>query len=310
MTSTEEYVSGTPKFPDFKPLGIEDRDFLHDRLWAYQPRTSELTFTNLFIWREAYRVRWALRGDALLLLCRDNDGVSYGFPIVAPEPDPDLTHEFLTWLREVEGVAAPRLERVDARWAEALEGDPRFSVEPTRDHFDYVYAREDLATLAGRDYSNKRNHINYFERRYDYTYEPLTPDNIEACVRVACEWCEKYRCEDDMNLLEERDAVRETLENFSLLHVEGGVVSVEGRIQAFSVGERLNEETMVVHIEKADPDIRGLYQIINREFVQHCCTDVAWINREQDLGVPGLRRAKHSYHPDHLVEKHRVGLAP
>jgi hypothetical protein len=301
-------VTNVPTFPDFKPLGIEDRDLIHDLLWTYQPKTSELTFTNLFIWREAYDLQWSMHQECLLLLCRDDEDEPYGFPIVGPEPRLEVAYAFLSWLREEHGVPVPRLERADARLTAELEGDARFTIDATPDHFDYVYAREDLATLAGRAYSNKRNHINYFTRRHEYTYEPLTPENIEACVRVACEWCEKYRCEDDMNLIEERDAVRESLENFTLLRAQGGVIYVEDRIEAFSVGEMLNEETLVVHIEKADPDIRGLYQLINQEFVQRCCTEALWVNREQDLGVPGLRRAKRSYHPDHMVEKYRVRL--
>ncbi|MFP4346280.1 MAG: DUF2156 domain-containing protein [Anaerolineales bacterium] len=301
-------MTNVPAFPDFKPLGIEDRDFLHDLLWSYQPKTSELTFTNLFIWRDAYDLQWSMHQECLLLLGQDGRGEPYGFPVVGSGSRLEVTYTFLDWLREEHGVSVPRLERADGQLVADLEGDARFAIDPTPDHFDYVYDREDLATLAGRGYSNKRNHINYFTRRHEYTYEPLSPDNIEACVRVACEWCEKYRCEDDMNLIEERDAVRESLENFTLLRAQGGVIYVEGRIEAFSVGEMLNEETLVVHIEKADPDIRGLYQLINQEFVQHCCTEATWVNREQDLGVPGLRRAKHSYHPDHMVEKYRIRL--
>ncbi len=301
-------MTETPTFPDFKTLQMEDRDFIHEKLWGYQPRTSELTFTNLFIWREAYKAQWAMAEDVLVLLAEDNDGDLYGLPPVGPASRLELTRTLLTWLRDEKGVPDPRIERADARLVAELEESGDFEIEPTRDHFDYVYLREDLAELAGRDYSNKRNHINYFLRNYEYTYELLTLENVEACVRVACEWCEKYRCEDDMNLLEERDAVMESLENFSLLRTKGGVIRVGEKIQAFSLGEMLNEETMVVHIEKADPDIRGLYQLINREFVRHCCEDATYVNREQDLGVPGLRRAKSSYHPDHMVEKYRVRL--
>ncbi|MGC9358499.1 MAG: DUF2156 domain-containing protein [Anaerolineae bacterium] len=301
-------MANLPIFPNFKPLALEDRDFIHERLWAYQPRTSELTFTNLFIWRDAYKLHWAVyEDDWLLLLCEKEDD-PYAFPVVGPGQRVEATRAFLTWLRDDRDIARPRMERADARLAAELEDAPDLKIDPTREHFDYVYSREDLAALAGRDYSNKRNHINHFLRAYDYTYAALTPDNVDACLRVACEWCEKYRCEDDMNLIEERDAVRESLEHFSQLRIQGGVVYVEGRIEAFSMGEMLNEETLVVHIEKADPDIRGLYQIINRDFLRHCCTEATYVNREQDLGVPGLRRAKKSYHPDHLVEKYRIGL--
>ncbi len=297
-----------PKFPDFKPISIDDRDFLQEHLWAYQPNTSELTFTNLFIWREAYNVEWAMLDNVLLLLAKDDEGEFYGLPPVATASRLEASRTFLRWLREEKGVEKPRIERADERLMHELAEDDEMVSEPTRDQFDYIYKREDLAELSGRDYSNKRNHINYFQRMYEYTYEPLTEENIAACVEVACEWCEKYRCEDDMNLLEERGAVLSSLENFPLLRAQGGVIRVEGKIQAFSVGEMLNEQTLVVHVEKADPDIRGLYQLINREFVSHCCQEAIYVNREQDLGVPGLRRAKKSYHPDHMAKKYRLHL--
>jgi len=297
-----------PTFPDFKPIEIDDRDFLQERLWAYQPETSELTFTNLFIWRDAYHVQWTMKDDVLLLLARDNDDEFYGLPLVGTAPRLEAAQVFLRWLQEEKGVAEPRIERADERLMQELTEAEEITSEPTRDQFDYVYLREDLAELSGRDYSNKRNHINYFQRMYEYTYEPLTEENIAACVEVACEWCEKYRCEDDMNLLEERDAVLSSLENFPLLRAKGGVIRVEGEIEAFSVGEMMNAEMLVVHIEKADPDIRGLYQLINRDFVRNCCQDAVYVNREQDLGVSGLRRAKKSYHPNHMVKKYRLRL--
>jgi len=301
-------VTDFPEFPNFKPITMEDRDYLHERLWAYQPNTSELSFTNLFIWREAYQVQWALLDDVLLLLGEDDKGEFYGLPPVATKSRLEASRTFLRWLREEKGVGKPRIERADERLMQELSEADDIVSEPTRDQFDYVYRREDLAELSGRDYSNKRNHINYFMRMYEYTYEPLSQDNIAACVEVACEWCEKYRCEDDMNLLEERGAVLSSLENFPLLRAQGGVIRVEGKIQAFSVGEMMNEDMLVVHIEKADPDIRGLYQLINREFVRNCCQEAVYVNREQDLGVPGLRRAKESYQPVRMAKKYRLRL--
>ncbi len=297
-----------PIFPEFKPIAIDDRDFLHEQLWAYQPVTSELTFTNLFIWREAYHVQWSLLDDVLLLLAEDDAGEFYGLPPIGTQPRLEASQTFLRWLRAEHGVDKPRIERADERLMQELAEADEIVSEPTRDQFDYVYRRKDLAELSGRDYSKKRNHLNYFVRMYEHTYEPLSQDNVAACVEVACEWCEKYRCEDDMNLLEERDAVLSSLENFPLLRAKGGVIRVEGKIQAFSVGEMMNDQTLVVHIEKADPDIRGLYQLINREFVRNCCQEAEFVNREQDLGVPGLRRAKESYHPDHMAKKYRLQL--
>lgn len=302
-------MTSTPKFPDFKPLALEDRQRVHDLLWRYQPDTSELTFTNLFIWRDHYRVQWSLYQDWLLLLCSDDDGEAYALPPVGPASRLEVTRLLLQWIREAKGVAMPRIERADMRLITEIAETPEFSVEMTRDHFDYVYEREALATLAGRKYSAKRNHINNFMRTYgDYTYETLTAETASECLDVAHTWCMKRRCEDDLDLLEERDAVFDALQNFVALEVEGGLIRLDGHVQAFTLGELLNDATLVVHIEKADPDIQGLYPLINQQFIQHYSQEVQAVNREQDLGEPGLRRAKESYYPHHLVEKARIRL--
>ncbi|HRU95362.1 MAG TPA: phosphatidylglycerol lysyltransferase domain-containing protein [Anaerolineae bacterium] len=295
-----------PRFPDFRPLTLEDRDFITSRLWAYQPQVSEMTFTNLFIWQTIYQTSWAVLDDHLLFLVQDEGERFYFLPPMGPGPRLEIARTALRWLRTAWAVETPRIERADARLAEELRAAEGFTIEPTREHFDYVYAREALATLAGRKYSAKRNHINSFLREHTYVYEPMNTANIEECLRVACIWCEKHRCEDDMSLLEERDAVFAALKHFDALQVVGGVIRVDGLVQAFTIGEMLNQDTFVVHIEKADPDIRGLYPLINQQFAQHGAEGATWINREQDMGEPGLRRAKESYYPHHFVEKFRI----
>lgn len=295
------------QFPNFKPLELHDLQPIQERLWAYQPQTSELNFVNLFIWRGYYHIQWAVYEDWLLFLCHGEAGEHYGLQPIGPASRLDVTRVFMAWLRAEHGVAAPRLERVDARFAAELAGAPDFTVTPTREHFDYVYPREALATLSGRKYSAKRNHINAFVRDYTYAYEPLSAANVAECVEMACIWCQMHRCEDDLSLMEEREAVREALEHFTALPgLTGGVIRIGGKVEAFTLGERLNETTAVIHIEKANPDIRGLYPLINREFAARVWGDVAYINREQDLGEPGLRHAKESYYPEFMVEKFRV----
>lgn len=299
-------MSEFPRFPDFRPLALADRDFIAERLWAYQPQVSEMTFTNLFIWREPYQTEWAVLDEHMLFLVQDEGKHFYFLPPMGPGPRLEIARTALQWLQDSHTPDALRIERADARLVEELRGAEDFIIEPTREHFDYIYPRETLATLAGRKFSAKRNHINSFMRENTYIYEPMNADNVKECLRVACLWCEKHRCEDDMSLLEERDAVFAALTHFEALRVVGGVIRIAGMVQAFTIGERLNDDTFVVHIEKADPDIRGLYPLINQEFVKHSAGQVLWVNREQDMGEPGLRKAKESYYPDRLVEKFRI----
>jgi uncharacterized protein len=298
-----------PLFPSFKPLEIDDREFIQSRLWAYQPTTSELTFTNLFIWRGHYRLSWCLADDCLVFLSDSPDGPCF-LPPVGPAPRAGLCHRLLTWLKEARGSSDSRLERADARLREEVAAAGGFLAEAQRDHFDYVYSTLDLIGLVGGHYQPKRNHLNSFQREYrQHTYEPLTIGLLAACEDLAQKWCEFRRCEEDMGLMEEWQAVKETLAHFQDLALTGGAMLIEGRLEAFTVGEKLNDSTAVIHLEKANPEIRGLYAAINQAFLEHAWPDTPWVNREQDLGEQGLRKAKLSYHPHHLEEKFTLRLA-
>lgn len=217
--------------------------------------------------------------------------------------------QVLRWLKESRGIDRPKIERVDSRLVSELAGDGRFAVEPLRDHFDYVYKTQDLIQLAGGAYRAKRNHINYFVRSYSYTYDELSAKYLNACLDMTGSWCDVRRCEEDLSLMSEWDAIREALTNFRSLELTGGVILIDNHLEAFTLGESLNRETTVVHIEKANMEIRGLYAMINQQFCEKQWGDVPFINREQDLGEPGLREAKLSYNPTRLTEKYRITLA-
>lgn len=295
-----------PRFPSFKPLELADRDFLQPRLWAFQPQTSELTFSNLFIWRTHYRVSWAAAGEHLIFILEGDQG-PFALPPAGPGPRADLCGQVFAWLKE-EKKALPVIDRADKSLAEEMAARPEVAVAPVAAHFDYVYRSQDLIQLAGRKYHDKRNHINKFCRSYRAVYEPLGPVHLTACLALAENWCRLKRCQDDLNLMGEWGAVREALRHFQALELTGGVILVNGRVEAFTLGELLNRETAVIHIEKANPDIRGLYPALNQQFCEHAWSEVPFINREQDLGEPGLRAAKESYNPHHLVEKFRISL--
>jgi hypothetical protein len=297
-----------PEFPQFKPVQLEDRDSIRQILGKYQPQTSELTFTNLFIWRSHYAFQWAMYRDWLLLLCgASNDGL-YALQPVGPPSRLEVTRMLLQWLREEKGEQRPRVERADQRLVSEIAGAEDLVIESTRDHFDYVYRSEDLIQLVGRKYHSKRNHINKFRRSHSFTYAPLNEDYVKECLALTESWCEWHRCEEDLNLLDEWEAVREALAHSRALGIRGGVILIKDKVEAFALGELLNDQTAVVHIEKANPEIPGLYAVINQQFCENRWRDVAYINREQDLGEPGLRKAKLSYYPDHLVEKFRIRL--
>jgi len=299
-----------PVFPRFKPLTLADREIFRKILWDYQAETSELTFTNLFMWQSHYGYQWSLDRDRLVMVGAMAGGEAWALPPLGPPPRADLCRRVLAWLRDGRGVADPAIERADPRLAAEVAGHPDFLVEPIRDHFDYVYRSEDLINLAGGPYNAKRNHINSLARSYRFRYEPLGEEYLSACLYLCARWCQVKRCDQDLSLMGEWEAIGAALANFQALQLQGGVILINDRVEAFTCGELLNEATAVIHLEKANPEVRGLYAVINQEFCRQAWAGVPFINREQDLGEAGLRTAKMSYHPHHLVEKFRIRLAP
>jgi hypothetical protein len=298
-----------PLFPEFKPLGLEDREIFRQRLGDYQPETSELTFTNLFIWKDFYNFAWSLARDWLLIISDSADGRSWAFPPIGPPGRVEICAQLLKWLGEIKGIKVPSIERADSRVVAELTQASGFFIEPTRDHFDYVYGSADLVQLAGNRYQAQRNHIHHVQRAYAFAYEPLQERHLPAGQDLAEKWCAQKRCAEDLSLQGEWAAVKAALRNFQDLNLQGAVILINGQVEAFTLGELLNKDTAVIHIEKANPLISGLYAVINQEFCRHSWSQVPFINREQDLGVPGLRTAKLSYHPQHLVEKFRIRLS-
>lgn len=297
-----------PDFPHFKPLVLADRDVIREIAWRYQPQTSEWTFTNLFIWRSRYGFQWSTYKDWLVIICKANPEGFYALQPIGPPSRSTVTRLLLEWLRDEKGEKSPRLERADRRLVEELSGADELSVQPVRDQFDYVYQTRDLVKLAGRKYHSKRNHLHKFHQSYAFAYTVLQDDHLQACLKLSGHWCEIRRCEEDLNLMGEWEAIREALTHFHALAIQGGVILIENKVGAFALGEFLNEQTAVVHIEKANPEIPGLYTMINQQFCEKSWPHVPLINREQDLGELGLRTAKLSYYPDHLEEKFQISL--
>lgn len=280
-----------------------------DILQSNRPGTSELTFTNLFIWRKHFNFRWCFYNDCLCVIGKENSGPDFAMAPVGPSGRAQTGLALLEWLKETMAIPSPAIERADEGLALEAAGSSRLLAEEKREHFDYVYLTRDLIDLPGNKNRSKRNHINQFFRAHDsYVYEELNERHIEAALSLQEKWCLLRRCEEDLNLLGEWDAIREILKNYRALEVAGAVIIVDGEVKAFTLGEPLSDEMTVIHIEKAEPGIPGLYQLINQQFCARRWTDVKFINREQDLGLPGLREAKLSYNPDRFIKKYSITL--
>lgn len=188
---------------------------------------------------------------------------------------------------------------------EAFPGE--FTYIPERDYFDYIYLREDLATLKGKKFQAKRNHVNKFKKQYAYEYVPLTPELIPECLELEAKWYKANRTDEDQEeLREERQSMIFALQHFKELDLMGGAIRIDNQLVAFTFGSPINQDTFGVHVEKADTHYDGAYSIINQEFASRIPEQYLYINREEDLGIPGLRQAKLSYNPTILLPKAAV----
>ncbi len=284
-----------PLYPEFKTVGIEDCGVITRYLDAHPSAVCEMNFPNILIWKNSERPRYTVIEGNLCLLVEPTFEPAYFFP--------PLGRSAMDKTLAVCLAHAPRLSRVPEDFVRAYGAG--FRVEEDRNNFDYIYRTEDLIELVGKKYDGKRNRIKKFESSFRHEYECLEARHIEACRGLFLQWFGEKECPGPY-LEAERDAILEALKCLKPLGFSGGVVTVNGRVEAFTVGTRLTGDTAVVQIEIANPAFPGLAQWINREFVRREWRAFRYVNREQDVGVPGLRRAKLSYHPDHLLAKYNL----
>ncbi len=302
------YNKGMPDLI-FRIPQITDKRIFDKYLEKSRPHISEMTFTNIFMWRNVYNYMYA-ELDGLLWIKYQKPGAeeSYFMPLG------DLTEEaFRAGLRKQNGLF---FSAVTEDQFGLFKSAARCEFLADRDNWDYLYNTSDLVHLPGKKYDGKRNHIHRFEREHDFSVEKITPDNIANCREIMDAWVaqtfQKNVSGGDgsggQGPGSDYAAVIELLENYSALGCRGILIKVDGVYAAFTIGEMQNGNTAVIHVEKAVRGIPGLYQFINRQFCMTEWQDTAYVNREQDMGIPGLRRSKESYHPVKYVEKYRVRI--
>lgn len=287
----------------FHEITMTDKDWMNDRLAEDNRNACEYTFANNFIWRKVYQVEVAEICGCLVIRFREKGNFCYSYPVGDGDKKAAITLLLnLCKQNEQKLVMSPLLERDREQ---LLEWFPRqFIIEPDRDSFDYIYAREKLASLAGKKLHGKRNHIARFKDGGDWTYEPMSDENLEECRRMTYTWIKMRSEKWNEEMEQEVMVLHEAFDHMEELGLVGGVLRREGEIVAFSMGERLNDDTLVVHFEKAFPDMQGAYPMINQQFVINACEGYDYVNREEDTGDLGLRKAKLSYYPEILLKKY------
>lgn len=287
----------------FKRPELEDRELISSYFAKAPSRSCERTFANVYLWSRHYHVKYAVIEDALIFQ-DDEEDLAFAYPAGEPQCVKNAL-EFLSKYSQEHGYPLKLYNVTQENFAQLEEWYPgEFQVEYDRDAADYVYESEKLATLAGKKLHSKRNHINKFQTLYpNWSYETLSDENQEECFQMALKWRNQNGCDDDPEKNAEMCVTLNALRLFQELGMVGGVLRVQGEIAAFCIGEPVCEDTFVVHIEKAFSDVEGAYPMINQQFVQHECQEYQYVNREEDTGAEGLRKAKLSYRPVFLVEK-------
>lgn len=287
---------------DFRRAELSDKEWLTEILVKNSSGGCEYTFGNIFVWSPAYDTRIAVCNG--FLVTKSN----YGEPTYCfPAGNGDLKkcmNELISDSKQC-GHKAAFFGLTQKNVDELNEIFPgKFDFFEDRDFFDYVYLTKSLAKLTGKKYHAKRNHISAFEREHNWSYEEINKNNIDECASMNDEWDKQRNPDKSEELNEEHLALKRMFENYFDLDFTGGLIRADGKVVAFTVGERLNENTFCTHFEKAYADIRGAYPIINREFAKNSLQKYKFVNREDDVGEEGLRKAKLSYHPEYLLVKY------
>jgi hypothetical protein len=292
---------------DFRPIQISDKEWMDEIFFNSGFKGAEYNFTNCYNWGRIFGIRVARYENFIFIKLKGRRSGGYLFP-----PGSGDLEKALNLLKSDASECGNKFvllgltRQTMAKLEEILPG--RFIFEEDRPVFDYLYNIDKLAELKGKKLHAKRNHINRFiEENPDWSFEPITVENLAECIEMHHKWREQYLNKEGDITIDEGTAIKSAFDNFWDLKLEGGLLRTNGRVVAFTIGDRINQETYDVHFEEAFHDIRGAYTMINREFSRYVRSkypDIKYMNREDDLGLVGLRKAKSSYYPDLMVEKY------
>lgn len=285
----------------FSKPAIEDKEWVDECFKYVNSFNCEYTFGNLFVWATAYRTQIARYEN--FIICRWGKAPDYKYSL------PIGKGNFKKAVEEIISDAKffeikPIIYGVTSYYKNLLDEyfPDKFDYTYDDGDFDYIYSVEKMASLSGKKYHGKRNHITNFKKNHpDWSFETIDSSNINECIALHSNWINTH--EDDSDYSFEFEAVLTAFENYDKLGFVGGILKVDGKAIAYTMGERHSEELFVTHFEKAPPEIQGAYPIINQEFTKNCLMDYQFVNREEDLGLEGLRKAKQSYNPEILLKK-------
>jgi len=280
----------------YKSIEIEDKKIFDEYYKLHKQYCEYLSFTTLFTWKDYGKYRYTVYDGEIIIKLTDNEET-----FLLPQMTEESLKKTVDFLTESGKVNIKGATKEQTELIKKLYGD-RFKIIHKRDGDNYYYLVENLISLAGKKLHSKRNFVNRFKNQYNYAYEPITEATVKECIDVAKEWCERKNCGKNGSMEKEISACELALLNMKELSLKGGAIRIDGKIAAFTLGEHFNDETVIIHFEKADTQFEGIYQAINNEFSKNEWSHLKYVNREEDMGIEGLRKAKLSYCPEFLLE--------
>ncbi len=284
----------------FRKLLIEDKPKFNRFFENNKRMGCEYTFACNFIWQDVFNSSFDIIENTYVAKTQRQHETVYNFPIGDSKDIINAMKHIMNLEKEktvFRGILDYHIPFIN----ENFPG--KFSFSSNRDESDYLYLSENLISLSGKKYQSKRNLIKRFCDNPNWVYEDISKSNIDECIALNLNWSDERDASSNIEMRKEIGAANTALSHFSELGLVGGLIRREDKVIAYSIGERLTDDTFVIHFEKADDKIKGGYQIINNEFAKHNCVGFKYINREEDNGEEGLRKAKLSYKPIKLVEK-------
>jgi hypothetical protein len=288
---------------DLRPVSLNDRDFFIEHYKRFPQVHSDNSFANMVCWNHYANYRY-IYSEGCILLSTTIDGRTRYRPPIGPHNPGLLANIMELAAKSSDDCPLTILDPESKDWI--LKLYPELKPHPARKYFDYVYHARDLADLHGKKYLTIRKQLNHFRKSCSPIVEPITGDSKSEVCDFLEEWCEWKDCDSEPILANEKKAVFFAMSHLEELMLSGLVIRVNGNIMAMSLFEGLNKDTAVVHFEKALLECKGIYRAINAEAAKQMAESYAYINRESDMGIEGLREAKMRYHPDHMVEVHLI----
>jgi len=287
---------------EFKPISLDDREKIENYFNFLEEPFCDFTFGNLFFWSVVENTNIAFLNDFLFIRFFDDENFYYTFPIGNGEIKSAFDLILENAKLNNKKIKFVCLNKNQSKILKEIFGE-KIKINKNRDGFDYIYSLEKLSSLSGRKYHSKKNHFNSFKNKYNFIFEKINENNIGDCISFAREWYGEN--EATPTLLREQKALECAFENYFKLNLIGAIIKVENKIIAFCIGEEMyNKNIFCTHFEKADYNFQGAYTAINKLFSEFLFKDFKLVNREDDAGVEGLRKAKLSYHPEILLEKY------